>query len=408
MKNIKKLSRIIFTLRLALAIALPFNFANAAIEETSINNSGDSNTVRQNLIAEDDFSIFGSNGFSLVPSNSSFANRVPFSTNTNGDALWNGNPLINNTGVLNANSANFTGNVTAASFIGNLQGTADTADTATNFNGTIDATNQITGVLPVANGGTGSTTATGTGSVVLNNSPSFTGNVNFNNAIKLNVVNNLNCTGTNDGETAFVTSTGRVEVCTAGLAQAINPPNQAHVFVTFGVFTPNLLAQAQQLGYQGSNGLEAGDFICSHFARIQNRGDNYIAILGGFDSNFQIQNPIDRIPPGTDLVQFDGTIVNLADLWIGGILNPIEITEFGVKATQGIDTVITGAKSDGTSSGTCNNWQGLPNGQPVNLGFGIIGKKDVAWIQEVQTLTCNQFTQRGMSGHLYCVEKVGG
>ena len=36
---------------------------------------------------------------------------------------------------------------------------------------------QITGVLPVVNGGTGVTTSTGTGSTVLSTTPSFTGNV---------------------------------------------------------------------------------------------------------------------------------------------------------------------------------------------------------------------------------------
>ena len=400
MKRIKKLSRIIFTLRLALAIALPFTFANASIEETSITNPGDTNTIREDLIVENNVTVFGANGFSL--------NSFSFTTNATGDALWNSNPLISNSGVLNANSANFGGNITAPSFIGNLQGTADTADTATRFNGTIDAATQVTGVLPVANGGTGTNSATGTGSVVLNNSPTFEGDVNFNGALKLNIVTALNCTGSNDGEIAFNDTTGRVEICAGGRAEPINPPKQAHVFVTFGVFSPNLVSSAESLGYQGNNGLDAADFICSHFARVQNRGRNYIAILGGFDSSFQNRNPRDRIPPGTDLVQFDGTVVNLKDLWDGSIDNPIEITELGVKATQGINNVFTGSRNNGTITSTCNNWQGLPQGQPVNLGFGLITEKNTNWVEGTQILTCNEYVQQGRTGHLYCVEKVGG
>ena len=41
--------------------------------------------------------------------------------------------------------------------------------------GLIDLTSQVTGVLPVANGGTGVSTSTGTGSTVLSASPTFTG-----------------------------------------------------------------------------------------------------------------------------------------------------------------------------------------------------------------------------------------
>jgi hypothetical protein len=46
---------------------------------------------------------------------------------------------------------------------------ANVAPTATS----IDLTSQVTGTLPVANGGTGVTTKTGTGAVVLNSSPTF-------------------------------------------------------------------------------------------------------------------------------------------------------------------------------------------------------------------------------------------
>ena len=41
----------------------------------------------------------------------------------------------------------------------------------------IDLATQVKGVLPPANGGSGTTAATGTGSVVLSNSPTFTGTV---------------------------------------------------------------------------------------------------------------------------------------------------------------------------------------------------------------------------------------
>jgi hypothetical protein len=45
--------------------------------------------------------------------------------------------------------------------------------------GKIGLTTHVSGVLPVVNGGTGVTTSTGTGSVVLSNSPAFTGQASF-------------------------------------------------------------------------------------------------------------------------------------------------------------------------------------------------------------------------------------
>jgi len=48
-------------------------------------------------------------------------------------------------------------------------------NTLGNYNSLISVPSNTTGVVPVTNGGTGVTTSTGTGSVVLNNSPTFTG-----------------------------------------------------------------------------------------------------------------------------------------------------------------------------------------------------------------------------------------
>jgi hypothetical protein len=52
----------------------------------------------------------------------------------------------------------------------------------------VDAGKITTGTLPVTRGGTGVTTSTGTGSIVLNTNPTFTGNVTFNNAYLNNAI----------------------------------------------------------------------------------------------------------------------------------------------------------------------------------------------------------------------------
>jgi autotransporter-associated beta strand protein len=67
-----------------------------------------------------------------------------------------------------------TGNVTAGSFLGD--GSELTA---------LNAANIGSGTLPVARGGTGTTSSTGTGALVLQNAPSFTGDVNVEGNLKI-------------------------------------------------------------------------------------------------------------------------------------------------------------------------------------------------------------------------------
>lgn len=119
-------------------------------------------------------------------------------------ALVNSSVTVGTTAIsLGSSSTTLAGltSVTSTSFTGNLTGNASTATTletartisisgpvtgtATSFNGSANITipvssldvghANVTGTLPVSRGGTGTTTASGTGSVVLNNSPAFTG-----------------------------------------------------------------------------------------------------------------------------------------------------------------------------------------------------------------------------------------
>jgi len=117
-----------------------------------------------------------------------------------------------------ATALDVSGDVTATTFIGSLQGNAQSSDiwstgrtltvsgavtgTSSLINGNqnstlvttlanLDTSKITTGILPVARGGTGVATSTGTGSVVLSNAPAFTGDATFDtNTLKIDSVNN--------------------------------------------------------------------------------------------------------------------------------------------------------------------------------------------------------------------------
>lgn len=148
-----------------------------------------------------------------------------------------------------ATALDVSGDVTATTFIGSLQGNAQSSDrwstgrtltvsgavtgTSSLINGNqnstlvttlanLDTSKITTGILPVARGGTGVATSTGTGSVVLSNAPAFTGDATFDtNTLKIDSVNNrVGIATTTPGYTLDVT--GDVNF-TGNLTQGGNP-----------------------------------------------------------------------------------------------------------------------------------------------------------------------------------------
>ena len=96
------------------------------------------------------------------------------------------------TGLVVDSNIVVTGNVTAAFLHGDAS------------NVTAVPSAQITGTLAVANGGTGTTTSTGTGSVVLSDAPTFTGDVTFDtNTLFVDSVNDRVGVGTNSPDRNF-------------------------------------------------------------------------------------------------------------------------------------------------------------------------------------------------------------
>ena len=105
--------------------------------------------------------------------------NVSWSTNTFDypgsitSATWNGNAVAINRGGTGQTTANAAFNALAPSQTGNASKYLQTDGTNATWDAISLSTADITGVLPVLNGGTGVTTSTGTGSVVLSTSPTL-------------------------------------------------------------------------------------------------------------------------------------------------------------------------------------------------------------------------------------------
>ena len=180
-----------------------------------------------------DVTIAGNIDFQTITQNGApYSGTSPWVTSGNDISYSSGNVAVD-TNTLFVDSVNnrvgigtltpttaldVSGDVTATTFIGSLQGNAQSSDrwntgrtltvsgavtgTSSLINGNqnstlvttlanLDTSKITTGILPVARGGTGVATSTGTGSVVLSNAPAFTGDATFDtNTLKIDSVNN--------------------------------------------------------------------------------------------------------------------------------------------------------------------------------------------------------------------------
>jgi hypothetical protein len=152
--------------------ALSFSLTNAAAGTIFGNNSGTSGAPAYNSISSYLDTFSSTQGAILYRNSTGWAALAPGTAGqvlaTSGSAA---NPSWTNASVGTVTSVSGTGTVNGIS----LSGTVTSSGSLT-LGGTLSGvslTTQVSGILPVTNGGTGVTTSTGTGSVVLSNSPTL-------------------------------------------------------------------------------------------------------------------------------------------------------------------------------------------------------------------------------------------
>ncbi len=405
----------LFSLSLILVIFTTVS-ADAVIEKATINQTV-ADLARGPVLVENQVFVFGQNGVSFInpTAGSDISTGINLQRDAAGNLIWNNNSFLDTNNNFSGTAANVSGTITAPSFIGNLNGTADraTATLALDPNVNLDLTNQVTGVLPVANGGTGTTTSTGTGNVVLSNNPNITGNLNLSGG-GLKLGSSAACTPAGEGKISYDAVNRRVQLCTQG--EFIDPSGSPfefdRVFITSNEFNKNLVAAS---GNASPNGVLAADKICQNAAKNAGLGTSWIAIISGtitpLNSNAGTPNStvtinaIDRVPPEINLRLIDGTIISTTDIWDGAIDSPINIDENGnrVNIRTGSDLIWTGTQTDGTINGTCGNWEGGNNAAQDGVSYGLVSQSTGGWI-DLPNAVANCGSLGTTSAHLYCVE----
>ena len=160
---------------------------------------------------------------------------------------------------------------------------------AGSITGTVNLTTQVTGTLPVANGGTGVTTSTGTGSVVLSTSPTFSNRIT-NYGINTNAATSAGITGG--------TSAGT-------LAVPLQTPTATSIF------------KIAPLGYTGSawTGGSSLDFVTTDAITSVNRGTSVVLnaiAAGGGTATALTWNGTTLDANGTTLTGNTGTVTSVS------------------------------------------------------------------------------------------------
>ena len=198
---------------------------------------------------------------------------------------------------------------------------------------TVDLTSQVTGTLPVANGGTGVTTSSGASSVVLRDANA---NITYNNSIP-----GYATTTTSDGTTTLTVASAYDQRFTGTSAQTVKLPDattmsQGQGFIIDNDSSSNLSLQDGSGGSLGSivPGM-AGYIFCESNSTTAGNWSGYMFVPGG--------GPSGQVTWGTaGLSMGGGTITN--SVWNG--------TAIGISygGTNGTATPTSGAVAYGTGS----------------------------------------------------------
>ena len=179
-------------------------------------------------------------------------------------------------------------------------------------------------------------------------------------------------------------------------------PSQYYAFVSGPLPNGDIVTEAQGLGYAGTDGVLAGDYICQNEAEAAGLPGTYYAWLSGpaTDNNAPsdrfFQSGVDYVMPNSPT--FTVVANSWSDLTNGDIDNNIQYTADGT-VYSGNDNVWTNVNDDGTADGTshCQDWTSGSSGESGRRGDA--DNTDGNWTDNGSS-NCNSSNR-----HIYCFQQ---
>ena len=172
-------------------------------------------------------------------------------------------------------------------------------------------------------------------------------------------------------------------------------------FITGNLANGNLLTIATGLGFGGSDGVLAADYICQNEADTAGLSGTWMAWISGPSADNNA--PADRFTQSNDpYVLTDGTQIasDWTDLIDGTLSNAINVEADGSSSTAGNNQVWTNVNTNGTTQGTnhCNDWTSASGA--LNGRRGLRTQTGTSWTNSGNR-TCDSANRK-----LYCFDQA--
>ena len=197
------------------------------------------------------------------------------------------------------------------------------------------------------------------------------------------------------------------------LVEEVFGPDTA--FVTSGTYTPDLVSEARAIDptWTGTDGLMAGDFICSTVASEAGLGDSYVAYLSTVNTDAIDRLPVDGGPwvtlEGDTVADNRFAVLSFNDPGGHYLDAPIDVTEDGsiVPDNWAVFTSTDGRTGryglDPAVTDSCQGWTSLTSPVGIDdrsvLYYGNATRDTYRWAQQ-NIADCALITAA-----LYCFER---
>jgi hypothetical protein len=278
------------------------------------------------------------------------------------DQTGNSTKILSTDGSNPSWIANTVGTVTSVGGTGTVNGITLTGTVTTSgaitLGGTLSGvslTTQVSGTLPVLNGGTGVTTSTGTGSVVLSASPTFTGTTTVSGQLNLTNASNYNLYASGAGNNYMAGSLGIGATPVAGY-KVLNSGNWTGATTFFGCASQGTIQSdvtAAVYSYRSAPNTAAASFTLSNLIHYIAEGSAVIG-AGSAITTQQGHSAASNLTTATNNYGFYGAIASGTgryNLYMTGTANNYMAGNVGIGITTPAQKLSVAGTIESTTGG---------------------------------------------------------